>query len=452
MPLQNLIVIILASAVSLACYMKTERNRDAAVIAEAMHRIEENFFDDIDRVVLFEGAMQGMVDKLDEHSAYFPAVRYQSLQEQLDQQFAGVGIHVAEDPDSDRLVVLAAEYDTPADKAGMRGGDLILEIDGNDTKGMGLNEAVGLMRGKKGDPVDLLIQHKGDENSLPLKIVRDVISVPSILGDIRNDDGSWSFVLEENPNIGYVRLTTFGDRTADELRDVLKEIRGDVDGLIIDVRGNAGGYLKTAVQICDLFIDEGQIVSTRGRGGVIRIEKYTARSRIAFDSDKPIVVLVNGFSASASEILSACLQDHNRAKVAGERTWGKGTVQNILELTGNRGALKLTTASYWRPSGKNIHRRKNAGEEDDWGVRPDEGFEVKLTDEELRRVMSDRRKRDFPDAPPRPVNNPDPDEEETGEENEKKPVPDDFKDPQLQKAVDYLLEVIARLRPLSKSA
>jgi len=167
-----------------------------------------------------------------------------------------------------------------------------------------------------------------------------------------------------------------------------------VDGLILDLRNNAGGLLERAVEICDMFISTGDIVSTRGRSGV-ETDIRRAHDQTVISTRLPMAVLTNQYSASASEIVSACLQDHHRAVIVGERTYGKGTVQNIIEMESGRSALKLTTASYWRPSGKNIHRLKNATEEDEWGVTPDEGFRVAITQEEMIKVLQKRRYRDF---------------------------------------------------------
>ncbi|MCA9208585.1 MAG: hypothetical protein KDA55_09535, partial [Planctomycetales bacterium] len=227
-----------------------------------------------------------------------------------------------------------------------------------------------------------------------MTILRDTIPVESVLGDRRRPDGSWEYVLEDEPSIGYIRITTFGERTVSELRDVLQAADPAIKAWILDMRGNAGGLLHSAVETCDLFIDEGTIVSTRGRGGRIQ-QEFFATTDMAIDPSTPVVVLSDRFSASAAEIVAACLQDHNRAVVVGERSFGKGTVQNILELDRGRSALKLTTARYWRPSGQNIHRVEGASEDDEWGVRPNEGMEVKLEEEEYTQVRIQRRERDL---------------------------------------------------------
>src|SRR5262249_46642147 len=206
----------------------------------------------------------------------------------------------------------------------------------------------------------------------------------------------WDFVYDKENKIAYVRLLEFDEPTAGALQKVLNDLAEQgVRGLILDLRGNPGGLLTGAVEISDMFLSEGRIVSTRGRH--VKEHVYNAKlDNAPFEpaSGRPMAVLIDRFSASASEILAAALQDQNRAIIVGERSYGKGSVQNVIELEHNHTALKLTTASYWRPSGKNIHRFPDSKDTDEWGVRPSPGFEVKLTDEERRKWLIGRRKRD----------------------------------------------------------
>lgn len=428
MPLRNLLTIFLASIVSLACYVKADRNRYASALAQAMNVIDAHYLDEVSYRELYENAMRGMAAGLDQYSAYFSPTEFTHLKEGLEQEFGGVGILVELDQETKRLTVMSPLVDTPAYRAGIKAGDVILEIDGRDTTGMTLEDAVKLMRGEPGAVVRLAVRHVGEEEPVEVEVTRDIIPIESVLGDRRDKNGVWDFRLKEDARITYIRLTTFGEHTVDELKDVLKDRK--VEALVLDLRDNAGGLLTAAVETCDLFIHEGVIVSTRERGGKMRRAPATATSETIVDRDVPMVVLTNRFSASASEIVAACLQDHGRAKIVGQRTWGKGTVQNIIELEGRRAALKLTTASYWRPSGKNIHRREDASDEDDWGVRPDEGFEVVLTDEEADRVRIDRRKRDAFLNGGRVDGTDDATEEDAAEP---------LYDPQLHKAIEYLV-------------
>ena len=210
-----------------------------------------------------------------------------------------------------------------------------------------------------------------------MTITREWVHVETVLGDRRKSDDSWDFMLDHDKHIGYIRLTAFSRDTAQDLKKALVELRKEgLKGLILDLRFNPGGLLNSAIEVSDLFIAKGRIVSTKGRNTPERV--WDAQKEGTFEGF-PMAVLVNHYSASASEIVSACLQDHKRAAVIGERTWGKGSVQNVIELEGGKSALKLTTASYHRPSGKNIHRFPDAKETDEWGVMPDAGYEVRLS-------------------------------------------------------------------------
>ena len=271
----------------------------------------------------------------------------------------------------------------------------------------------------------------------------------SVRGDTRHSDGSWDYFLESHPQIGYIRINTFGDRTASEVKKALNYNGHDIQGLILDLRDNPGGLLTAAVEVCDIFIDrahyDGRIVTTRGRHRVR--DEHIASDETSFPKSLPIVVLINGMSASASEIVAACLADHQRAIVVGERSWGKGTVQNIIEMEGGQSALKLTTASYWRPNGENIHRGrdkegKRKNEDEVWGVRPTKGFRVDLDDQQRSRMYKVRRKRDYENLLG-PNNQPMVIELDESESNESKEE-DEPSDPQLDKAIEYLLEKIDR--------
>ena len=212
----------------------------------------------------------------------------------------------------------------------------------------------------------------------------------------------------------------------------IASIDGKVDSLIFDLRGNGGGLLTAAIEVCDFFVDEGAIVTIRGRHSTVRKEHQAIATTTIVDSSLPIALLINGDSASASEIVAACLQDHDRAVVVGQRSFGKGTVQHLIELEGGLSTLKLTTAGYWRPSGVNIHREEGASPEDDWGVQPDEGYLVPLTDEEIDRIYKQRSERDIVIGL-----------DENGllieiDDAENSDVEPRF-DPQLQRAIDYVV-------------
>lgn len=399
MPVKNLVIILLTAVVSLICYETAQRNRYASTFVEAMEIVENEALEPYSQRELFNAAMNGMLQQIDEHSAFIDPEAYPAFKENLDQEFAGIGITASMSPSVGRLMVLSPTVGTPAYRAGIQAGDIILEVDGDSTEGLNLDDSVKLLRGKPGTNVALKLGRANVEEPIDVTLTRQVILIDSVLGDTRNPDGSWNFVIEDHPQIGYIRLTTFGERSASEMRETLSKMIPRTDALILDLRDNAGGLLNAAVEIADMFLGEGMnIVSTRGRDGQVREEHFARGDRTVVPRQMPVVVLTNRFSASASEILAAALQDHGRAVVIGERSWGKGTVQNVIELENGRSVMKLTTASYWRPSEKNIHRQRNMTENDDWGVRPNDGMKIDLTIEEYQELATWRRDRDYPDA------------------------------------------------------
>ncbi len=446
MPSRNLAILIMSAVVSLLCYRTATRHHYGGLLASAIGQINESFVRPMDDRELFEGAMHGMVRQLDPHSEYISPEEVQRFQEELDQEFGGIGIVVEINATTRRLTVLSPLPDTPAFSAGMRAGDVILVINDQSTEGFQISDAVGLMRGDPGTTLTLTTRHAGATQLLELKLTRAIIPIASVLGDSRNPDGSWRFTLQKHPRIGYIRLVGFGEQTADELSDTIRSLESRIDGLIIELRGNGGGLLNAAVAVCDLFIDQGTIVSIRGRDPR-GWRDYTASPTKTLLSSLPIVVLIDGYSASASEIMAACLQDSGRAIIVGERSWGKGTVQNILPFEGGKSALKLTVATYWRPNGRNIHRHRDMTENDAWGVSPDEGYEVKLTDEQYRQVVKARHDRDYVRSEAKDMadvadNSALP--EKTEMTSEGKSDLADFVDPQLQRAIEALEELMSR--------
>ena len=360
--------------------------------ADTFEQVERNYVKDVDRRRLLEAAIKGMMEELDPYSSFIAPEELTKFTEAVEQEFGGIGIQVQPDPKTRMLTVVSPLPGTPAYKAGVLAGDTIVEVEGKPAEGMTTEEAVKLLKGPPGVEVTIAVKHLGSEEIHHLKMTRELIHVATVMGDHYNDDGSWDFMVDRENKIGYVRLTHFSRRSADELLDALKALKSEgMRGLVLDLRFNPGGLLTQATEIADVFLDSGKIVSTKGRNTE---EKVWEARKPGTWSGFPMAVLVNRYSASASEIVSAALQDHDRAVVVGERTWGKGSVQNVIELEGGSSALKLTTASYHRPSGKNIHRFPNAKDEDDWGVMPDDGFLVRQEDDELRRYLEYRRLRD----------------------------------------------------------
>jgi carboxyl-terminal processing protease len=315
----------------------------------------------------------------------------------LDQRFGGIGVRIERKPPTAKaLAIRGLIANSPAAKAGLRAGDLITAIDGQPLDDSPLREIVKRIHGPIGSTVTLSLSRAGVDGPFDVAVVRDEIQTDSVFGDARRADGSWDFFLAEHSRIVLVRIMTFGERTAEELRAALNatNARGErAEAVIIDLRDNAGGLLTAAIQSADMLLDRGVIVSTRGRDGT-ETRRYTARPDLVLPLNIPLAVLVNHNSASASEILAACLQDHGRALVIGERSFGKGTVQNIIPMEGGRSALKLTTASYWRPSNKNIHRRKEARDTDDWGVSPTPDNIIPIDQNQWERIVRYRLYRD----------------------------------------------------------
>ncbi len=358
---------------------------------DTFEQVERNYVKDVDRRKLMEAALRGMLRELDPYSSYIPPEELTRFNDRVQQQFGGIGIQVQPETRTRRILVISPLPNTPAYKKGVRAGDIIMEVEGEDTEDMPLSRAVQLMKGPPGDKVNIKVRHMGETEDVSLDIERAIIQVSSVLGDTYDEDGQWNYMLDDESGIGYIRLTQFGRKSGDELAKTLTGLKKrDMKGLILDLRFNPGGLLSQAVRISDLFIESGTIVSTEGKNS--RPRTWSATKAGTFD-DFPMVILVNRFSASASEIVSACLQDHKRAVVVGERSWGKGSVQNIIELESGASALKLTTAGYKRPSGKNIHRFPDAKETDEWGVMPDE--KVRFTRTQLQQYDRYRRDRDI---------------------------------------------------------
>jgi carboxyl-terminal processing protease len=394
MPRRNYLVIFCAVVVSLLCYRAADHNPLGRSFSEVADLVEHRYVGQVDRNTLWAGAVRGMLGELgDPYSVYIDPKKAAEFEEELSQEFAGIGVQLDDRPS--RLTVLSPIVGSPAYRAGVFAGDVIAKIDGQSTRGMKYADASARIRGKLGEAVKLTLERPGKAEPIDLPpIKREVVNVDSVLGDTREADDRWNFLLQKNPNIGYVRIVSFGKYTVDELKAALDKLRAEkVQGLVLDLRYNPGGLLPAASGVCNFFIPEGKpIVSTRGREHQV-LEKFAAEGGEKF-LDFPIAILINDGSASASEIVAACLQDNGRAVVIGQRSYGKGTVQNVIPLPDNLGVLKLTTADYWRPSGHNIQRRHDAKDSDEWGVSPDKAMEVKTSDPEAQQWGLWRRDRD----------------------------------------------------------
>ncbi len=313
---------------------------EVRMFTQALDRIRMSYVEDVDDEVLLENAIRGMLAGLDPHSSYLAASEYDSLQETTTGEFGGLGIEVGQE--NGYIRVISPIDNTPADRAGIQAGDLIIRIDGQPLQEILPEEAAGMMRGEPGTDVTITVVRDGQPAPFDVTITREVISVASV----RHRS------LE--PGYGYIRIAQFRANTGDEVVDAIKDLgeeNTELKGLVLDLRNNPGGVLPASVAVVDAFISEGTIVTTKGR---------LTESEMSFDAtrsnpggDIPLVVLINEGSASASEIVAGALQDHGRAIIMGSRSFGKGSVQTVLPLSENR-AIKLTTSLYYTPSGRSI--------------------------------------------------------------------------------------------------
>ena len=360
------------------------------LLADTIDEVERNYVRPIERREIFEAAVKGILSELDPYSDYLSPDQYGDFRDDVENEFAGLGLRVARR--DERLMVISPLAGTPAYRSGIQAGEMITAIDGEATREMSLAEAVRRMKGPRGSTTKLSIMRRGRSRPLIIPITRDRIEVETVLGFTRSPQQQWVFVFDEADDIAYIRLTAFARDTPSDLRQVLQRLQAEqIRGLVLDLRFNPGGLLPSAIEVADMFIDDGLIVAVEGRNTrrrEWRAKKSTTVTRV------PLVVLVHRYTASASEIVAACLQDHGRAKIVGERTWGKASVQNVVELEGGQSALKLTTSSYRRPSGRNIHRFPQMDEDDQWGVRPDPEWHVAVSAAEIAQVFSHRQQRD----------------------------------------------------------
>ena len=343
---------------------KTETYNQLNLFADVFERIRANYVKDVDDEELIEAAINGMLTSLDPHSTYLNSKKYENMRVQTSGEFGGLGIEVT--MDKGVILVVAPMDDTPAYRAGVQAGDYITKIDGEQINGLTLNEAVDKMRGKVGTDIDVTIVREGESDVIEITITRAIIEVQSVRHRIEDE-------------IGYVRISSFTEKTTSGLREALAEIDEELgenlQGIILDLRNNPGGLLDQAVDVSSAFLDRGEIVSTRTRNDR-NIQRYNAKPGDNIDK-KSLVVLINGGSASASEIVAGALQDHERAVVVGTQSFGKGSVQTVMPLSTD-GAMSLTTAYYFTPSGNSIQNE---------GIVPDVVVEqLRLNDREAIRA------------------------------------------------------------------
>lgn len=389
---------------------RQETYKQLNLFGDVFQRVQEQYVDGVSDKELIESAISGMLQSLDPHSSYLSPESYKDMQVKTKGTFGGLGIEIT--MEDGFVKVVSPIDDTPAANAGIKSGDLIIGIDGESIKGLTINEAVSKLRGPVNSKVTITVV-RDKEDPFEIEIVRDVIKIRSVKHEVINE-------------IGYVRLTTFSDTTTSGMEKSINEIRKELgdkfQGLILDLRNNPGGLLNQSISVADSFLDQGEIVSTQGR-------KEDDTSRIfAKKGDlidgKPLIVLINSGSASASEIVAGALKDHSRAIIVGTRSFGKGSVQSIIPLPGN-GAMRLTTARYYTPSGISIQAK---------GIEPDIKVEAGMT-ETKEEANQNRREENLRGAL-------DKKELESNEQKNKKsdasPVEKLLQDNQISRAVDLI--------------
>src|SRR5512147_621962 len=341
--------IMLVGATAQAAAADTYRQLN--LFGDVFERVRADYVEKLDDGKLIETAINGMLAGLDPHSSYMGSEGFKDMQGQTRGEFGGLGIEVTME---DGLIkVVAPIDDTPAAKAGIMANDIITKLDDEQVQGLTLNQAVEKMRGPVNTKIKLTIMRKGQDKPVEVSITRDIIRVRSVRSQTEGDD------------VGYIRLTQFNEQTTEGLKNAIADIKAKVGdtklkGYVLDLRNNPGGLLDQAISVSDAFLQKGEIVSTRGRNAE-ETQRFNARAG-DLTGGKPVIVLINGGSASASEIVAGALQDHRRATVIGTRSFGKGSVQTIIPLGSGNGALRLTTARYFTPSGRSIQAK---------GITPD---------------------------------------------------------------------------------
>jgi carboxyl-terminal processing protease len=365
--------------------LSAQRDNDYAFVRTLMdidRQVVNNYVEPVDNSKLETGAINGLLGQLDPFTIYVPPSKQEEFDNTLEGSFKGVGIQLNQRDDGKVQVVTPIDG-SPAFKAGIEAGDIIEKVNGDSIEGLRLEDVMKKVKGAIGTPVTLTVLHENSPTMVDLTMTRQEVIVPTVKGYSRNPDNSWDYFATDDPKIGYIRLTQFTPDSFENMKQVLTQmLSSGMKGLVMDLRWNPGGRLDEAEKIVNLFIDHGVIVSTEGRNRPKEVKTATAAGTLPYF---PMVVLINEGSASASEIVAGSLKDNRRALIVGTRSYGKGSVQELIPLDGNGGELKLTVAYYYLPSGRLVHRKKDAT---DWGVDPQ--IDVPM-DEATEKAVADQR-------------------------------------------------------------
>ena len=333
--------IFIFTFISTSVFSKNDLYEKIDLFGEVLENIKKEYVDDVNQAEMMDSAINGLLQSLDPYSAYMSPELFKEMQTDTSGEFGGLGIEIG--MEAGVVKVISPIDDTPAERAGIKAGDYIVKIGKEQVQGKSLMEAVKLMRGPIGTSIDLTVRRKNVKKPLEFKIIRKIIEVQSVS----------SKIISEEKNIGYIRLKSFNENSDNQFLKSVKKFEKNrkIKGYVIDLRNNPGGLLTQAINITDFFLDDGEIVSTKGRK-ISETRKFFARKGDEIKG-KPIVVLINNGSASASEIFAGALKDHKRAIILGENSYGKGSVQSIIPLR-NGGGMRLTISKYYLPSGKSI--------------------------------------------------------------------------------------------------
>ena len=423
-------------------------------VVDVLAEVDKNFYRELteaEKQKLVEDMINGGLHTLDPYSEYFNEEKLKQFSQDTRGTFGGIGAYLGIDPRTGLLKIDSPMPDSPAMEQGLQPDDLIIRIDGEPTDTQDVDIARTKIKGEPGTTLTLTIRRAGVKEPFDVTLTRRIIQTHPVKGVRRkaDDPAHWDYIADPEYKIALVRLNEFTEASAKELEAALKDAEAaGAKGLVLDMRNNPGGLLRMAEKVSDLFLADGKIVLTRDRHNTGRDMKAAKDGTAWEDAGKlPMAVLINGNSASAAEIVAAALQDNGRAVVVGERSYGKGSVQRSIEAPDGKSALKLTTEIWLTPNGKHIHRKPGAKLEDEWGVRPDAGFEVKMTEDQFIQYLLHLREAELLKKKAEAAKDPQPKEPEP-----KQPEPDpaklrrgelpkidpNFKDPVLEKALEHL--------------